>query len=90
MGSTDLAANLFRITQTEEKLRSKNIQGKEAACNAHYEVGLKVRQTMKELSGIMPEDLPVAGDVKKIAAQERKQQRMRAIPAQTRLISCRR
>lgn len=85
MGSTELAANLFRITQTEEKLRSKNIQGKEAACDAHYEVGVKVRQTMKELSGIMPEDLPVAEDVKKIAAQERKQQRMRAIPAQQRI-----
>ena len=65
MGSTELAANLFRITQTEEKLRSKGIQGKEAACTAHYEVGLKVRQTMKELSGIMPEDLPVAEDVKR-------------------------
>lgn len=85
MGSTELAANLFRITQTEEKLRSKSIRGKEAACDAHYEVGLKVRQTMKELSGIMPEDLPVAEDVKKIAAQERKQQRMRAIPPQTRI-----
>jgi hypothetical protein len=85
MGSTELAANLFRITQTEEKLRSKNIQGKEAACDAHYEVGVKVRQTMKELSGIMPEDLPVAEDVRKIAAQERKQQRMRAIPAQQRI-----
>jgi hypothetical protein len=85
MGSTELAANLFRITQTEEKLRSKNIVGKENACNAHYEVGLKVRQTMQELSGIMPEDLPVAEDVKKIAAQERKQQRMSAIPAQTRI-----
>lgn len=46
MGSTELAANLFRITQTEEKLRSKNIVGKERACDAHYEVGLKVRQTM--------------------------------------------
>lgn len=85
MGSTELAANLFRITQTEEKLRSKNIQGKEAACNAHYEVGRKVRETMKELSGIMPEDLPVAEDVKKIARLERRQQRMRAIPPQERL-----
>lgn len=85
MGSTELAANLFRITQTEERLRGKGIRGSEAACTAHYEVGLKVRQTMKELSGIMPEDLPVAEDVKKIAAQERKQQRMRAVPAQTRI-----
>lgn len=85
MGSTELAANLFRITQTEEKLRSKNIAGKESACNAHFEVGLKVRQTMQELSGIMPEDLPVAEDVKKIARQERKQQRMRTIEPQKRI-----
>ena len=85
MGSTELAANLFRITQTEEKLRSKNIVGKERACDAHYEVGLKVRQTMRELSGIMPEDLPVAEDVKKIARQERKQQRMRAVEPQRRI-----
>jgi hypothetical protein len=85
MGSTELAANLFRITQTEEKLRSRNIQGKEAACDAHYEVGVKVRQTMRDLSGIMPEDLPVADDVKRIAREERKQQRMRAIPPQKRI-----
>jgi hypothetical protein len=83
MGSTELAANLFRITQTEERL--KGVRGSEAACTAHYEVGLKVRQTMKELSGIMPEDLPVAESVKKIASQERKQQRMRAIPPQQRI-----
>ncbi len=85
MGSTELAANLFRITQTEEKLRSKNIIGKERACDAHYEVGLKVRETMRELSGIMPEDLPVAEDVKKIARLERKQQRMRAIEPRQRI-----
>lgn len=85
MGSTELAANLFRITQTEERLRSKAIRGSEAACTAHFEVGLKVRETMKELSGIMPEDLPVAENVKKIAQQERKQQRMRAVEPQKRL-----
>jgi hypothetical protein len=85
MGSTELAANLFRITQTEEKLRVRNIQGTEAACTAHFEVGVKVRQTMRELSGIMPEDLPVAEDVKKIARQERKQQRMRAVEPQKRI-----
>ncbi len=84
MGSTELAANLFRITQTKEKLRSRNIQGKEAACDAHYEVGVKVRQTMRELCGIMPEDLPVAEDVKKIAALERKQQRLRGATPQER------
>ena len=58
MGSTELAANLFRATQTEEKLRRENIQGKAAANQTHYEVGRKVRQTIQELGGTMPEDLP--------------------------------
>lgn len=58
MGSTELAANLFRATQTEEKLRRESIQGKEKANKTHYEVGVKVRKTIKELGGTMPEDLP--------------------------------
>lgn len=58
MGSTELAANLFRATQTDEKIRRENITGKEAANEAHYEVGRKVRETIKELGGTMPEDLP--------------------------------
>lgn len=58
MGSTELAANLFRATQTDEKLRRENIQGKEKANQVHYEVGKKVRETIKELGGTMPEDLP--------------------------------
>ena len=58
MGSTELAANLFRATQTDEKLRRENIQGKENANQTHYAVGRKVRQTIKELGGTMPEDLP--------------------------------
>lgn len=85
MDSTELAANLFRITQTDEKLKNERIRGQEAACDAHFEVGAKVRATMKELSGVLPENLPVAEDVKKIAAQERKQQRMRAISPQQRI-----
>ena len=60
MGSTELAANLFRATQTEEKLRRENIQGKNNANQTHFEVGSKVRQTIKELGGTMPEELPVA------------------------------
>lgn len=58
MGSTELAANLFRATQTDEKLRREKIKGKQAANNTHFEVGKKVRQTIKELGGTMPEDLP--------------------------------
>lgn len=58
MGSTELAANLFRATQTEEKLRRDNVQGKENANATYYAVGRKVRQTIEELGGTMPEDLP--------------------------------
>jgi DNA-damage-inducible protein D len=57
MGSTELAANLFRATQMDEKLRLDHIQGKEAANLAHYTVGQKVRQTISDLGGTMPEDL---------------------------------
>ena len=58
MGSTELAANLFRATQTDEKIRRENITGKHAANETHFEVGRKVRQTIAELGGTMPEDLP--------------------------------
>ena len=58
MGSTELAANLFRATQTEEKLRRDKVCGKDEANKTHFEVGAKVRQTIKELGGTMPEDLP--------------------------------
>lgn len=73
MGSTELAANLFRATQTDEKLRRENIRGKEAAYETHYEVGQKVRQTIKELGGTMPEDLPTPN--KSIAQIEREQEK---------------
>jgi DNA-damage-inducible protein D len=67
MGSTELAANLFRTTQTEEKLRRENIQGKSKANRTHFEVGKKVRQTIEELGGTMPEDLPTPDeDLKKL------------------------
>jgi DNA-damage-inducible protein D len=66
MGSTELAANLFRATQTEEKLRREQTKGKTEANQAHYEVGKKVRKTIEELGGAMPENLPVAGSIKKI------------------------
>ena len=71
MGSTELAANLFRATQTDEKLRRENIQGKQAAYDTHYQVGKKVRQTIQELGGTMPEDLPTPQ--KSIAQIEREQ-----------------
>lgn len=58
MGSTELAANLFRATQTEEKLRRDDVNTKQIANQTHYEVGQKVRQTIKDLGGTMPESLP--------------------------------
>ena len=66
MGSTELAANLFRATQTEEKLRRDNIKGKQKANKTHYEIGKKVRKTIEEIGGTMPENLPVADSIKKL------------------------
>jgi len=66
MGSTELAANLFRATQTEEKLKRENIKGKQKANQTHFEVGKKVRKTIQELGGTMPENLPSAESIKKL------------------------
>ena len=73
MGSTELAANLFRATQAEEKLRRDKVKGKENANQTHFEVGAKVRQTIKELGGTMPEDLPVPDkSVKQLEREQKK------------------
>lgn len=72
MGSTELAANLFRATQTEEKLRREGIKGKSAANRAHFEVGQKVRNTIRELGGTMPENLPAEEDIKKVSRRLQK------------------
>jgi len=66
MGSTELAANLFRATQTEEKLKRENIKGKQQANKAHFDVGKKVRKTIEELGSTMPENLPPAESIKKV------------------------
>jgi DNA-damage-inducible protein D len=66
MGSEELAANLFRATQAEAKLKREGIKGKKNANQAHFEVGKKVRETIQELGGTMPENLPVEEDVKKV------------------------
>jgi DNA-damage-inducible protein D len=72
MGSTELAANLFRATQAEEKIRRDQIRGRDKANRAHHEVGAKVRQTIKELGGTMPEDLPATESIKKLSISEKK------------------
>ncbi len=66
MGSTELAANLFRATQTEEKLRREEIKGKSRANQTHFDVGAKVRKTIEDIGGTMPENLPVADSIKKL------------------------
>lgn len=66
MGSTELAANLFRATQTEDKLKREKIKVKTKANKTHFEVGKKVRKTIEELGGTMPENLPRTESIKKI------------------------
>lgn len=74
MGSTELAANLFRATQTDEKLRREHVKGKEKANRTHFDVGRKVRQTIKELGGTMPEDLPTPKEsIKQLENKQKKQ-----------------
>lgn len=73
MGSTELAANLFRATQAEEKLKRDQVQGKRQANQTHFEVGKKVRQTIAELGGTMPEALPTPEQsIKQIESSQKK------------------
>ena len=73
MGSTELAANLFRATQTEEKLKRDQIQNKRQANQTHHKVGAKVRQTITDLGGTMPEDLPVPNQgIKQLEREQKK------------------
>ncbi len=74
MGHEELAANLFRATQTEAKLRRDNIKGKEKANQTHYEVGKEVRETIGRLGGTMPENLPTPD--KSIQQIEREQKQL--------------
>ncbi len=73
MGSAELAANLFRATQAEEKLRRENIKGKAKANQTHFEIGRKVRQTIKDIGGTMPEDMSTPKEsIKKLEKAEKK------------------
>lgn len=72
MGTGELASNLFVATQTEEKLKKDNVKDKSAANRTHFDVGKKVRQTIKEIGGTMPEDLPAAESIKQLEAKTKK------------------
>jgi DNA-damage-inducible protein D len=71
-GTTELAANLFRITQTDEKIKKGNIRGDYQASQAHFMVGGKVRQTIKDIGGTTPENLPVEKHIKELKSARKK------------------
>jgi len=73
IGRTELAANEFRITQTEDKLRKEQVKGEQKAIDTHFSVGAKVRLTIKEIGGTMPEELPSEPSIKKLAAKKTKE-----------------
>lgn len=72
MGSEELAANLFRATQTDAKIRRENIKGEARANQTHFEVGKKVRQTIREIGGSMPEVLPASDGINKAKTRIKK------------------
>ena len=73
MGSDELAANIFRASQAKQKLEREQVKGKEKANRVHHEVGKKVRQTIQELGGTLPEDLPTPTE--SIQQLQRKEQK---------------
>lgn len=74
MGSTELAANLFRITQTDEVLKNNNVNSETLACKTHHMVGKAVRETIKKVGGTMPEKLPTPKkSTKELEKEELKQ-----------------
>lgn len=77
MGTTELAANLFRATQTEEKLRRDKIRGKDEANRTHYQVGQKVRKAIADIGGTMPEELPAEENINTVAKRLKKDEKKR-------------
>lgn len=72
IGRAELAANEFRITQTEEKIRIEGIKGEQKAIDTHHAVGKKVRKAIEDIGGTMPEHLPAEPSIKKLAAKRAK------------------
>ncbi len=82
MGSDELAANIFRASQTKQKLEREQIQGKEKANQTHFGVGKEVRDTIKRLGGTMPEDLPTPKkSIQQLENKEQKQLQERSQPS---------
>jgi len=79
MNSEELAANLFRATQTDAKIRRENIKGQVSANLAHYEVGQKVRKTIADLDGTMPEELSTPDAIGKARSRIKKSKKIKKI-----------
>jgi DNA-damage-inducible protein D len=71
-GTTELAANLFRITQTDAKIKKENIKGDHSASQTHFMIGGKVRQTIKDIGGTLPENLPTEKHIKELKKEQKK------------------
>jgi DNA-damage-inducible protein D len=71
-GATELAANLFRITQTNDIIKNDNILGETQASETHFRVGSKIRKTIQELGGVLPENLPTERPIKELKAEKRR------------------
>lgn len=80
IGRAELAANEFRITQAEEKLRLDEIKGEQAAINTHFSVGQTVRKAIDEIGGTMPEFYPRAPSIKKLADKRAKESKLLSVP----------
>lgn len=82
MGRSELAANAFRVTQTEDKLRRERIIGQTKAIETHHEVGKTVRKAIEEIGGVMPEELPAEPTIKPLLAEKKRKQKNLAPPNQ--------
>ena len=79
MGRAELAANDFRITQTEERLRKERVIGQAAAISTHNEVGRKVRSAIEDIGGTMPEELPSEPSIKPLLQQRKRARKKQAL-----------
>ena len=78
MGSTELIANLFRISQAEEKLKKDGVNTEKEACITHNKVGKAVRETIKTLGGTMPENLPTPEkSIKELEKEKKKELKLK-------------
>ncbi len=77
MGRAELAANEFRITQTEQKLKTEAIKGQQRAIDTHFTVGKEVREAIRKIGGAMPETIPSEPSIRKLSSrQERKNKKL--------------